>query len=99
MGPSTLQLVELGNEPDFYFTKPNYAQPPNYNISEYVQEWNRKSRVLVNAIKANCPAQEVGFIAPTFIWTNFTGLPPWDPVDALKLGLDTTMFKEIALHS
>lgn len=99
MGPSTLQLSELGNEPDFFGTMPNYARPPSWNMSDYVQEWNRKSRVLANAMKANCPIQDVGFIAPSFIWTNFTGLPPWDFQDVLKLGLDMTMVKEIALHA
>lgn len=99
MGTSTLQLSEIGNEPDFYPTKPSFARPPNWTKSEYVQEWNRKSRILANAMKANCPAQDVGFIAPTFIWTNFTGLPPWNLGEVLKLGLDTTMIKEIAVHS
>lgn len=99
MGPSTLQLSELGNEPDFFPTMPNYARPPNWNIPDYVQEWNRKSRLLANAMKSECPTQDVGLIAPTFIWTNFTGLPPWSFTDALKLGFDTSLVKEIALHA
>lgn len=98
LGPSSLRLSELGNEPDFYTGLPNWARPPDWNMSQYVENWNTQARVAANAMKENCPGQDVGFISPSFIWTNFTGAPPWNPAEAFALGLDTSLIKEIAGH-
>ena len=95
---SSLLLSELGNEADFYPVFPNYCRPPDWNMTQYVHEWNWKSGVMAKAMEENCPGLSVGFIAPTFIWTNFSGLPPWNAAEAFKLGLDTTYIREIALH-
>ena len=67
-------------------------------MSQYVENWNTQARVAANAMKENCPGQDVGFISPSFIWTNFTGAPPWNPAEAFALGLDTSLIKEIAGH-
>ena len=95
---SSLLLSEIGNEPDFYPVFPNYCWPPDWNMTQYVQEWNWKSNLMAKAMEENCLGISVGFIAPTFIWTNFSGLPPWNAAEAFKLGLDTTYIKGIALH-
>lgn len=97
MSPSFF-LSELGNEPDFYPTFPNYCRPPNYTMAEYVREWNWKSDVLARAMEESCPGVNVGFVAPTFIWTNFSGRTPWNVGRAFDLGLQKESIREIALH-
>lgn len=67
-------------------------------MSQYVKNWNTQARIAANAIKEHCPDQDVGFLSPSFSWTNFTGAPPWNPAEAFALGLDTSLIKEITVH-
>lgn len=95
---STLRLSELGNEPDFYSGYPSYTRPPNWTMAEYIREWNWKSGVVAKAMKEECPGINVGFAAPSLIWSNWSGRAPWDPQDVFRKGLDTRFIHEISMH-
>lgn len=95
---STLRLSELGNEPDFYPGYPSYNRPPNWTMTEYIREWNWKSGVVARAMGEKCPGGDVGFVAPSFIWSNWSGRAPWDPQDVFAIELDTRYMQEIAMH-
>ncbi|KAF9885639.1 hypothetical protein FE257_012730 [Aspergillus nanangensis] len=95
-----LYLSEVGNEMDFAPGWPNYYRPSNWTMGDYVTEWTSKSNLIAQTIEDNCPGVSTGFVAPSFIWTNYTGREPWSPAEAFRLGLgDNGLVKEIGVHN
>ncbi|KAJ5952165.1 uncharacterized protein N7479_010578 [Penicillium vulpinum] len=97
---SNLHLFELGNEWNF---GPGIYLAANYSIQDYVQEWKRKSDVVLAGVQKACPGPFPGFMAPSFLYFAsglFNQQFPWKAEDLYKLGYDPkNLTKEISFHT
>lgn len=94
---SSLELFEIGNEPDLFIYW--NRRPASWNVSDYVEEWLNASEV-VDAEVGKSKAEEIGYFAPSFAGTDVgSGPNTMAPLAAFGHGLNANkIIKQLSGH-
>lgn len=78
---------------------PQRYRPAGYSAQDYVDEWNRKSAAVKDAVEKACPDIDLGFMAPTFIFLPGIVDPAYNAEDIYNLGYDPkNLTRELCFH-
>lgn len=79
--------------------EPQRYRPAGYSAQDYVDEWNRKSAAVKDAVEQACPDIDLGFMAPTFIFLPGIVDPAYNAEDIYNLGYDPkNLTRELCFH-